>query len=158
MQNKHTHTKVDAFHKANVLRDFPANDLTSCYWAERDVNLTHIVPGWDQNPETSRGFKSRTGRLMITRFAEFFTQVKKSCVKLSTLIIIIIINAFPRSLTRHGTESVALLSVKVIRRPAPLHAVPAPIGRALGVVSPVIQERKVAQSAERVSTSGCDRN
>ena len=50
------------------------------------------------------------------------------------------------SLTRHGTEAVAVVPV-LWRRAAPLHAVATAVGRALGVVAAVVQEGEVAKGA-----------
>lgn len=71
-------------------------------------------------------------------------------------------NQTKHTLTSHWTEPVALFCVVVVGGTAPPHAVPAPVGGALGVVLTAVEEGEVAEGAVGVSTSGhhggCDVN
>lgn len=59
-------------------------------------------------------------------------------------------------LTSHGTEPEELVRVVVVGGAAPSHGVAAPVGGAVGVVAPTIEEGKVAQGSVRVSASCCN--
>lgn len=61
-------------------------------------------------------------------------------------------------LTSHGAETKLLVSIVVLSGPTPLHVVPAPLGRTVGVVAVVVQEGEVAQSTIGIATTCLDQN